>query len=665
LRRLRAPVLLFAGLLLAVVGLQVWLGTRPAAVSPPVSAPVSVQVPAPVPDAKIARQVVRTAVTLPLTPETTALVKAVQPELEAWLQQRDTPADERGEMWAALGTWAAHAGQAELAIRHWQAALTAYREVADLVSVARPTALVQQQLAAQARATQRWPAAEEHYRAARGLLELVRTHPQIGPSVRAELARVLTALGEAYQAQEQIDAAHRAYTEAEREYADLERTPAGALAETQLRLTHAKLLLKQQRTSEAAPVLERGRDLLPPLAHASQASTEQLELLLALWLLSAEVEQARNEPAARRTALETAQQVRQLLQMRQPQRADATQVQIDQGLAETLLEQGQFAAALTAAQSAVQQREQLVQAAPTDVGRLRDLVRAQAVLAQIHLRQNQPALAVPGLRALVQTRQRLVNLQPDQVVPAVDLAWANNSLGLALHNSQQTSEAIAAYQAAQAAVAEWEAHATEWKEPALVAGGAACNLAQCLLAANQVDAAQASVTVASARLQRLYTAEPMFRSVKLFLRNTHWTAARVDSRAGRHAQVLVAVTAAEQLSGATNLPLDLQVLRALALVHTDQVAAGLAAVEHVSTRSPYVLYNLACVWSVASTKGMSAERGARAVRLLRSAYAAGFREVTGLQADADLAPLRTRADYQQFLRELTATERAPAPRLQP
>ncbi len=65
-------------------------------------------------------------------------------------------------------------------------------------------------------------------------------------------------------------------------------------------------------------------------------------------------------------------------------------------------------------------------------------------------------------------------------------------------------------------------------------------------------------------------------------------------------------------------------------------------------------YDLACVYSVASTKdaGQTRAHGDRAVELLRKAVAAGWSDAAHMKEDADLDPLRGRDDFRKLLAEL-------------
>ena len=100
---------------------------------------------------------------------------------------------------------------------------------------------------------------------------------------------------------------------------------------------------------------------------------------------------------------------------------------------------------------------------------------------------------------------------------------------------------------------------------------------------------------------------------------------------------------------------------------------AVAIMEHLSDLQPdgYNLYNLACFRSLLSGiaaqpgSGMTAAEattlGERAVETLRRAVAAGLEDAAFMRRDADLDPLRSRADFQTLLMDLAFPEEPFAP----
>jgi hypothetical protein len=106
--------------------------------------------------------------------------------------------------------------------------------------------------------------------------------------------------------------------------------------------------------------------------------------------------------------------------------------------------------------------------------------------------------------------------------------------------------------------------------------------------------------------------------------------------------------------------------------------AAMAEVAEL-TRHPnwnaFQWYNFACVYALASgkTPNKSAENADRAMELLQKAVSVGYKNTERITKDADLDPLRDRADFKTLLDSLPRAkdsvprspgrELAPAPRM--
>ena len=90
------------------------------------------------------------------------------------------------------------------------------------------------------------------------------------------------------------------------------------------------------------------------------------------------------------------------------------------------------------------------------------------------------------------------------------------------------------------------------------------------------------------------------------------------------------------------------------LIQWDGVVAELDELAKIESKNPNHWFNFARLYAVASAKveGKQAEYADRAVELLRKAAALGYKYPTRVTKEADLAPLRDRADYQQLLADL-------------
>jgi hypothetical protein len=88
-----------------------------------------------------------------------------------------------------------------------------------------------------------------------------------------------------------------------------------------------------------------------------------------------------------------------------------------------------------------------------------------------------------------------------------------------------------------------------------------------------------------------------------------------------------------------------------------QATAEAEALAAAADATADTLYKSACVLAVASAvakddAALPSRYAARAVAVLRQAFAKGFRNVADMLRDSDLAPLRRRADYFDLLWDL-------------
>src|SRR5262249_3349123 len=76
------------------------------------------------------------------------------------------------------------------------------------------------------------------------------------------------------------------------------------------------------------------------------------------------------------------------------------------------------------------------------------------------------------------------------------------------------------------------------------------------------------------------------------------------------------------------------------------------------------LYDAACVFALSAGKAgdeaLRARYATRAVALLRAAAAQGYKDLAHLKQDSDPDVLRSRADFQQLVKELEAKVSPPA-----
>src|SRR5262249_2762432 len=117
--------------------------------------------------------------------------------------------------------------------------------------------------------------------------------------------------------------------------------------------------------------------------------------------------------------------------------------------------------------------------------------------------------------------------------------------------------------------------------------------------------------------------------------------------------------------------IDLRLGRAAALAYLGQYEQAASEADNVAQEKSLTannLYNVACVFSVASTAANKDDKpstrigthqyAARAIELLKRAEVAGFFRLPGnlsdMQKDKDLAPLRSNPEFQKLLADIEA-----------
>ena len=164
---------------------------------------------------------------------------------------------------------------------------------------------------------------------------------------------------------------------------------------------------------------------------------------------------------------------------------------------------------------------------------------------------------------------------------------------------------------------------------------------------------------------------PANNTARLVFRNSHWGRALVHDQLARPAD------ADRDWDNAVEFATDkdrtaIRAKRADSRLRAGRVAEAVAEVAELAKADGWGgddWYNFACVYAVASGKveGKRDEYAARAVELLRRAVAAGYDDRPHMLQDADLDPIRRRADYRALVAEMRArapkVELAPAPRV--
>jgi tetratricopeptide (TPR) repeat protein len=157
---------------------------------------------------------------------------------------------------------------------------------------------------------------------------------------------------------------------------------------------------------------------------------------------------------------------------------------------------------------------------------------------------------------------------------------------------------------------------------------------------------------------------PRIMTTQKFLRNSHWNRALAYDELGKHAEAVKDWTQAVEFSPPGEQP-DFRVRRAYSLVRAGGVAEAIAEVAELR-KSTKVLatqwYYFARIYVVASDKdaGKKQEYVDNAMRMLRYAVQAGYKDSAYIEKDKTLEVLRQREDYKKLLRSLARPkEKAP------
>ena len=166
-------------------------------------------------------------------------------------------------------------------------------------------------------------------------------------------------------------------------------------------------------------------------------------------------------------------------------------------------------------------------------------------------------------------------------------------------------------------------------------------------------------------LQAVLDKEPRDVTAKQFLRNNHVGRALAHDRLQKFAEAVKDWDGVIALSPPAQQPL-FRASRATSRLQAGMVAEAVAEVAEL-TKTPFwpagQWYNFACVYSVASGKiaDKRTEYADRAMELLQKAVKAGWKDAAHIKADADLDPLRERADFKKLIADLE--KRLPPPKL--
>jgi eukaryotic-like serine/threonine-protein kinase len=331
-----------------------------------------------------------------------------------------------------------------------------------------------------------------------------------------------------------------------------------------------------------------------------------------------------------------------------------------QNLGALLIRLGQRPAAEKAIREAIKIGKELADEFRTVPNYQRDLAFSHKLLGILLRDLGQRLAAERALRRALEVQEKLARDFPRMPLYHQDLANTLEPLGLLLWDLGQRP---AAGQAVRRALKIRKRLATDFRAVPLYRlelAGSSVNFGNLLQRQGEVEASLAWYARAIALLDALVKQEPRLATARRFLHNAHRSRASALSKLARHAD---AVKDWDRLLALNAVPADQPRLRsgraeslARAGEHARAVAEASALAEAKGVTGG-TLYDLArvCALAAHATKDDAPKQdgyAARAVELLRGAVARGFKNISRLNDNKDLEPLRSREDFKKLLAEV-------------
>jgi tetratricopeptide (TPR) repeat protein len=301
-----------------------------------------------------------------------------------------------------------------------------------------------------------------------------------------------------------------------------------------------------------------------------------------------------------------------------------------------------------------------------------DLAKDHNNLGVLLQEQGKRAEAEAAHRQALALREQLAADFPSVPGYRADLAASHNNLGLLLAQQGKSREAEAAYRQAMALEEKLAADFPTVAEYRRHLAGSCGNVGLLLYSQKRARDALEWYAKALPLLQANLAGNAGTATDRVYLRNTHWNRALALMDLHRYAEALQDWDRAIALDQGPQRP-AFRLQRAVTLAHAGDHARAVAEADDLTRddkTSGATLYDAACVYGLSVPAAQDAplkERYAgQALALLRRAQAAGLfndaAQVEHLQKDDDLAALRGRADFQQFVRDV---QKKLAPRTSP
>ncbi len=279
-------------------------------------------------------------------------------------------------------------------------------------------------------------------------------------------------------------------------------------------------------------------------------------------------------------------------------------------------------------------------------------------------------VAIAGYHRAISIWQTLAAGAPAVVEYRSSLAYSRSGLGTLLSDQGKATEAEAEFRAALAIQEELVADFPAAPGYLLTVGISYLNIALQFAVHDLNDSLQwyeQAITTLTAVVQQ----QPDDVTAMKWLRTSHFNRSLTFHVLKLYYEAIHDYTRAIELSSPKERA-SLQALRVAARLHVGQHAQAFAELSDLTMSDTNVSvdwYHFACAYAVASSKlpTKREECEGRALELLGKAVAKGFNDTGQIATDADLDPLRGRADFRKLVADLEARhprplELAPPPR---
>jgi serine/threonine-protein kinase len=395
----------------------------------------------------------------------------------------------------------------------------------------------------------------------------------------------------------------------------------------------AELTEKIGSRPEAMDVRRKALAVHRQLAEAPDANAAAWADVSRSWIAMGLLQQETGDPAG---ALASYEEARRLTEKRATADADVrlqAALGLDyQRMGKLLVDTGKPVEAMASCERALAIQRMLAAAHP-DVAQFQsDLAQGLDEMGRLLLMSGKPAEAVASYERALAIRKKLADANPSTILLQSDLATSYHEIGYMLELTRKSAEALTAFGQEQAILqklAEADPNITEFQ---FQLGRCHDHIGWVLRRTGRSAESRVAYERAIVIYRKLADVHPGVVRFRRRLATCLHNVGGLQAEAGRPAEAAAAIRQAVRILG------------------------------RFVTWSPIDLYNLSCGhaqlarFAVTSGSGMTSADGRaeadRAMQWLRSAIAAGYRNVALMQRDHDLDPLRPRDDFQALMMDL-------------